>query len=118
MILAKRCPYCRHLVKIEMGWKTGICDRCKKVFLVKYHLTKISLAKEFVVRNYEAEILEYLGRKGKSYAGELSIRIRASKGVVSNTLHTMESKNLIKVVYKGRTKWVMLPDATIIINRK
>jgi uncharacterized membrane protein len=99
-----------------MGLKNSVCDRCKKMFLVKYHLTKISLEKEFIPRDYEAEILVYLNRKGKSYAGELSSKIRASKGVVSIALHNMEAKQLIEVVPRGKTKWVILPGNNVKIK--
>lgn len=110
MILGKHCPYCRHLVKIEKGVKGGACDRCNKDFLVKYHLTKIKLAKIFVPRDYETEIMVYVVRKHKTYASEISSHIKASKGVVSNTLHSMENKGLIKVLPRGKTKWIVLPD--------
>jgi sugar-specific transcriptional regulator TrmB len=92
-----------------MGDKGGACDRCLKEYLVKYHLTKIRLTKIFVPRDYETEILAYITRKGKSYAGEISSHVGASKGVVSHTLRSMESKGLIKIVPRGKTKWVMLP---------
>jgi hypothetical protein len=110
MILAKHCPYCRHLVKIEHGETKGLCDRCLKVYEVHYHLTKIKLSKEFIPRDYEAEILVYITRKGQSYAGEISSRIGASKGVVAIALHNMELKGIIQVVTRGKTKWILLPD--------
>lgn len=113
MILGKHCPYCRHLVKIEIGDKGGACDRCTKDFLVKYHLTKIKLAKIFVPRDYEMEIMAYVVRKRKTYASEISSHVKASKGVVSNTLHNMESKGLIKVIPQGKTKWIVLPSYSL-----
>jgi hypothetical protein len=116
MTLAKHCPYCRHLIKIEMGQTNGICDRCKRVYTVKYHLTKITLQKEFKPRDYETEILAYITRKGKSYAGEISYQVGASKGVVSQTLHKLEVKGLVQVVPRGKTKWIILPGSDIKIR--
>jgi predicted DNA-binding transcriptional regulator len=107
--LGKHCPYCRHLVRIELGDKGGACDRCNKDFLVKYHLTKIKLAKIFIPRDYEAEIMVYVIRKQKTYAGEVSSHIGASKGVVSAAVHSMERKGLIKIIPRGKTKWIVLP---------
>jgi hypothetical protein len=117
VILAKHCPYCRHLIKIEHGTPDGACDRCGKNYVVKYHLTKIRLVKEFIPRDYEAEILAYITKKGKSYAGELSSRIGVSKGVVSIALHNMEAKGLIQVVLRGKTKWIVLPGSDVKIKR-
>jgi predicted transcriptional regulator len=116
MILAKHCPYCRHLVKVEHGELGGVCDRCGKIFTIKYHLTKIRLQKEFIPRNYETEILAVIAKKGKSYAGELSYKIGASKGVVSITLHNMEAKGLVEVIQRGKTKWIVLPGSNVKIR--
>ncbi len=116
MTMGKHCPYCRHLIKIEMGDKGGTCDRCLKDYLVKYHLTKIRLTRIFIPRDYEAEVFVYITRKGKSYAGEISIHIGASKGVVSHTLRSMESKGLIKFIPRGKTRWVVLPGSDIKIR--
>ena len=116
MILGKHCPYCRHLIKIEMGDKGGACDRCGKDFIVKYHLTKIRLTKIFIPRDYEAEVLAYVTRRGKSYAGEISSHIGASKGVVSHTLRSMEAKGLVSVIPRGKTKWILLPGSDIKIR--
>lgn len=116
MILAKHCPYCRHLIKIEHGQTAGICDRCMRVYMVKYHLTKITLQKEFKPRDYEAEILAYITKKGKSYAGEISYQVGASKGVVSQTLRKLEIKGLVQVVPRGKTKWIILPGSNIKIR--
>jgi Bacterial regulatory protein, arsR family len=112
MILGKRCPNseCKHLVYIQTGQKDGNCDRCGKFFIVKYHLTKIRLIQEFIPRNYEAEILTYLNKKGRTYAGEISSHIGASKGVVSASLHRLEGKGLIIVTPRGKTKWITLPE--------
>jgi sugar-specific transcriptional regulator TrmB len=99
-----------------MGDKGGACDRCLKEYVVKYHLTKIRLNKIFVPRNYEVEILAYVARKGKSYAGEISSHIGASKGVVSNTLRSMEAKGLVTVIPRGKTKWVIIPGTDIRIR--
>lgn len=116
MILGKHCPYCRHLIKIEHGRIKGVCDRCGKIFVVKYHLTKIRLQKEFIPRDYEEEILALIAKRGKSYAGEISYRIGASKGVVSAALHSMEAKGLIQVVLRGKTKWITLPGSNVKIK--
>lgn len=110
MTMGKHCPYCRHLIKIELGDTGGACDRCHKEFVVKYHLTKIRLTKIFIPRDYEAEVLAFIIKRGQSYAGEISSHIGASKGVVSQTLRKMDSKGIIKVMPRGKTKWVMLPD--------
>lgn len=115
-MLGKHCPHCRHLLKIEMGQKGGACDRCTKVFIVKYHLTRIRLIKEFVPRDYEAEIMAYVTRKGKSYAGDISCHIGASKGVVSSNLRKLEAAGLIEFVPRGKTKWVILPGSGVKIR--
>ena len=116
MILSKHCPHCRHLVYIQTGDKDGTCDRCLNPYIVKYHLTKIRLNKIFIPRNYEAEILAYLNRKGKSYAGEISSQIGASKGVVSTVLRSLHDRELIVVVPRGKTKWIFLPGSEIKIK--
>ena len=116
MILAKHCPNCRHLIKIEMGQTGGICDRCNKVYIVKYHLTKIRLQKEFIPRDYEAEIMAFITRRGKTYAGEISSYVGASKGVISKTLRKLEAKELIVVIPRGKTKWIILPGSNIKIR--
>lgn len=110
MSFGKHCPYCRHLVYIEDGQKTGICDRCLKLYIVKYHLSRVRLIKEFVPRDYEGEVLSYVTRKRKTYAGEISAHCGMSKGLVSNTLKSLEAKGLIVVTPRGKTKWITLPD--------
>lgn len=110
MSFGKHCPYCRHLVFIEEGQKTGVCDRCMKMYIVKYHLSKIRLIKEFIPRDYEAEVMAYVARKRKTYAGEISSYCGMSKGLVSNTLRRLEDKGMIKVTPRGKTKWISVPD--------
>lgn len=39
---------------------------------MKYHLSKIRLNQVFVPRDYEAEVLAYIGKKKKTYAGEIA----------------------------------------------
>jgi predicted transcriptional regulator len=112
MPLGKHCPYCRHLVFIELGQRDGICDRCEKLYIVKYHLSKIRLIKEFIPRNYEAEVMAYVTKKKRTYAGEISSYLGMSKGLVSNTLRNLEAKGAIKVTPRGKTKWISLPDQT------
>lgn len=107
-LMGKHCPYCRHLVHIEMGQKDGVCDRCKKLFIVKYHLTKIRLVKEFIPRDYEAEVLAFITRKGKTFAGEIASYVGISKGLVSSTLRKLEAERKIVITPRGRTKWVTL----------
>lgn len=104
-----KCPHCRHLIQIQTDQKEGICDRCEKFYLVRYHLSCIKLAKEFTPRNYEAEILVFVTRKGRSYASEISVGIGASKGVVSQTLRGMISREVLIVKPRGKTKWVSIP---------
>ncbi len=108
--MAKHCPYCRHLVHVEHGAKGGACDRCNHDFTVKYHLSKIRLNKIFIPRDYDAEVMAYVLRKGQTYAGEISCHVGASKGVVSQVLRRLESSGAVKVIPKGKTKWILLPD--------
>lgn len=108
MILGKHCPYCRHLVHIEEGDKTGTCDRCTNEYIVKYHLSRIRLIKVFVPRDYETEILAFIKKRTRTYAGEISCNVGMSKGLVSTTLRRLEDKRLIIVTPRGKTKWVTL----------
>lgn len=112
----KHCPYCKHLLHVEIGAKSGSCDRCSKNYEVKYHLTKIKLIKLFVPRDYEADIMAYITRKGKGYAGEISYNIGASKGVVSVALKNLEDHGLLEVVPRGKTKWVKIPGSDVKIR--
>lgn len=110
MTIPKHCPYCRHLVKINSGQERGLCDRCGNIYVVKYHLTKIRLKKEYIPRDYDAEVLEFLRKRRKSYAGEISSHIGASKGVVSQSLRRLEARKIIIFIPRGKTKWVHLSD--------
>jgi len=104
-----KCPHCGHLILIIAEQKHGICDRCTKFYIVHYHLSRITLDKEFILRNYETEVLRYIEKRGRSYASEISIGIGASKGVVSMTLRGMIERKLLEVKPRGRTRWVSLP---------
>jgi len=116
--MSKHCPYCRHLLKLEDGTKNGTCDRCGKDFTVKYHLTKIRLNKIFIPRNYEAEVYGFIVKKRQTYAGEISCNIGASKGVISHVLKMLHLRGAIKVVPRGKTKWVMLPETEFVMRRR
>lgn len=116
--MSKHCPYCRHLLKLEDGTKNGTCDRCEKDFIVKYHLTKIRLTKIFIPRDYEADVMAYVTRKGQTYAGEISCHVGASKGVVSQVLRNLASRGAVKVVPRGKTKWILLPGTEFILRRR
>lgn len=108
VLIGKHCPYCRHLVHIEVGQKEGVCDRCYKTYIVKYHLSKIRLIKEFVPRDYETEILLFIAKRGKTFAGEISSYVGISKGVVSTTVKSLEERRKITVTRRGKTKWITL----------
>lgn len=106
-ILSKHCPYCRRAVKITMGQKTGKCEQCGKTYHVRYLLSKIKLAVEFVQRDYETEILEFIRRKKKTYSVEITSKLGVSKGRVSTTINSLCKRNLVIIEQRGKTKWVI-----------
>lgn len=106
----KHCPYCKHLLVLPDNAIGGTCDRCHNNFLVKYHLTKIRLVKVFIPRDYEMEILNYIKKKNRTYAVEISSSLVASKGRVSITLRSLENQKKIKVIRRGKTKWIELTE--------
>lgn len=113
-MLGKHCPYCRHLVHITFGDTDGKCDRCYNTFLVKYHLSKIKLAKTFIPRDYEAEILAFIRKRKRTYAGEISCNVGISKGVVSVTLQNLAARRIIIISPRGKTKWVTLQPESLV----
>lgn len=104
--LLRKCPHCGGMVNVLPDQTEGFCQNKGKMYFVKRHLSAVKLEAPFEKRDYEGEILNFINKKGKTYASEIVSGASISKGKVSQVLTKLIGDGLLRSSQQGRFRWV------------
>jgi predicted HTH transcriptional regulator len=111
-MIIKHCPHCNASILFRSNVEPGTCWKCGKKYEVKIRLSKICLVKPYVSVNYEAEIIDFLSKNGKSYASEISRMIKHSPQAIRGHINYLVDQGILCEEQRGRTKWIKInPEA-------